>query len=93
MAMATITIAITRELVVALNNLWKNSASAGKVVGNTSVRVKALLRDIEKALEVAEKEGQDETRLPRARTTRFNRAACYGHSSSTQSRKKMDKAV
>ena len=91
--MATVTIAITRELVVALNTLWKNSAAAGKVIGNTAVRVKALLRDMETALDAAEKEGPDKTGRAGARVTRFNRSACYGQPSGTQSRTRMDKAV
>jgi hypothetical protein len=91
--MKTINIAVTRELVVALNNLWKDSAAAGKVIGNTAVRIKAFLRDIDKALDAAEKEGQHETQMPRARATRFNRTACYGHPSSPRSRRRIDKAV
>jgi hypothetical protein len=92
-AMATITIAVTRELVVALKSLWRDSAAAGKVVGCTAVRVKALLREIEKALDAAEIEGRDEARLPRAGATRFNRAACYGQPSSPQNRNRMDEAI
>jgi hypothetical protein len=91
--MATITVAATRELIVGLNNLWKETVTAGKVIGNTAVRVKAFLRDLETALEVAEKEAQDGAKPTGTKTTRFNRAACYGSPSRTVGPKRMDRAA